>query len=67
MKVNIMRFSYNNENAKTYITIALALSSGFISSIGFGLLAPLFSLRMDDLGLSAGMIGVLVTIAASAP
>lgn len=62
-----MRFSYNNENAKTYITIALALSSGFISSIGFGLLAPLFSLRMDDLGLSAGMIGVLVTIAASAP
>ncbi len=50
-----------------YITIAVALSAGFISSIGFGLLAPLFALRMSDLGLSSGAIGLLVTFIGAAP
>jgi MFS family permease len=48
-------------------TIILALSAGFVSSIGFGLLGPLFALRMNDLGLSPSIIGLLVTITGIAP
>ncbi len=56
------------QNEKSvYVTIAVALSAGFISSIGFGLLAPLFALRMSDLGLSSGAIGLLVTFIGAAP
>lgn len=55
------------QNNKIYITIAIALSAGFISSIGFGILAPLFALRMDDYGLSNATIGFAVTIIGAAP
>ena len=47
--------------------LVVALSAGFVSSIGFGLLAPLFALRMDDYGLSPKEIGALVTIIGIAP
>lgn len=59
--------AFLQQNKNVFITIAIALSAGFISSIGFGILAPLFALRMDDFGLSNANIGFLVTIIGAAP
>lgn len=50
-----------------WITIAIALSSGFVAAIGFGMLAPLYALRMDDGGFSNSTIGILLSITGFAP
>lgn len=57
----------NQSDHGIWISIAIALVCGFASSIGFGILAPLFTMRMDDLKISNAEIGVMVTIVGLAP
>ena len=56
-----------NDNKSQWLSIAIALSAGFSASVGFGLIAPLYALRMDDFGISSGAIGLLVTLVGIAP
>lgn len=55
------------KQSRIWISIAIALSAGFSSSVGFGLIAPLFALRMDDFGVNNATIGLLVTFIGIAP
>lgn len=50
-------------DAASWAGMITALACGLVSAIGFALNAPLFALTMDDRGMDAGMVGVLMTIA----
>lgn len=53
--------------SKLWFTLIIAVSYGFISALGFGLIGPIFSLRMDDYGLLNTQIGGLISIVGFAP
>lgn len=50
-----------------WLGIGLAISCGFIAAIGFGLLGPLYSLKLDDIKMPNDIIGLLITIIGVVP